>query len=240
MPLPDLANIHELYLSLARIADERFAKSLGGKLLISSGFDAEGIATVVASSIAGAASLRIDGNAERLREGLRNGFCDFVVSHLDEALRILKNELRQARPVSVGLTADPESSLREIVERGLQPDLLSVPPSHPSHRLLERGAVALPAENQPEAHTSLLEWSAAAEPARAMPRIAQLVLDALDPARGDTTARRRWLSQSSRYLGRAFASRQCLRLTSREIAVFLPLLRERFPAISITRDGKEI
>jgi len=238
MPPPDLAAIHDRYLSLSRLAHEHFADSLGGRLLLRSGFDAEGIATVVASSIAGAASLCVDGDAEHLRDGLRAGFCDFVVSHLDEALRILKNELRQARPVSVGLTAHPESCLTEIVERGLQPDLLSVAPGHQDRIFLERGAVAIPVEDQPDSGTALMEWSAPPQ-AQAMPHIAQLVLAALDPSRSDTPARRRWLLQSPRYLGRAFAARQFLRMTTPEIAACLPRIRAEIPSVSITQDGHE-
>ena len=72
----------------------------------SSGWNADGIAAVIAASVAGAASLCVDADADGLRQGLRSGFIDFVVGNLDEALRILKNELRRGLPVSVGLAVN--------------------------------------------------------------------------------------------------------------------------------------
>jgi hypothetical protein len=48
---------------------------------------------------------------------------DFVVNTLDEALRVLKNEIRQHRPLGVGLIAEVGSVLEEMAERGVLPDL---------------------------------------------------------------------------------------------------------------------
>jgi hypothetical protein len=238
MLLPKLTEIHDQFLSLTRVDREHFADSLGGKLLLRSGFDVDGIAAVVAASIAGAASLSVDADAERLRQGLRAGLCDFVVGHLDEALRILKNELRQARPVSVGLAADPAPCIGEMIERGLQPDLLSALAEGQARIFIERGAIALPAD-EPHPDTSLIEWTVATDPAKLMPRIARIVSGSLDSARRDTLARRRWLDQSPRYLGRAFASRQCLRAMDAEIAALLPLVHAEIPSAAITRDGEK-
>ncbi|HVT99246.1 MAG TPA: hypothetical protein VHE33_17200, partial [Acidobacteriaceae bacterium] len=82
MALPELTNIHESFLTLSLMARERFGGSLGGRLLLRQEFNAEGAAVVIAASVAGAASLCVDGDAERLREGLRGGHVDFVVATL--------------------------------------------------------------------------------------------------------------------------------------------------------------
>jgi hypothetical protein len=239
MPLPELSAIHDTYLSLSRIAHERYAGSLGGKLLLRSSFDPDGVATVLSASLTGAASLCVDADADRLRQGLRAGLCDFVVSHLDEALRILKNELRRSLPVSVGLTADPEHTLDAMIERGLAPDLLSALPETQGRTFLEWGAIALSEAARPDPSTSLVEWSVAADPARSMPRIARLASGSLDPTRDATPARQRWLAQAPRYLGRAFGQRQCLRMTGEELASFLALVHAEIPAAAITRDGQK-
>ena len=229
LALPDLARVHDRYLSLSRLACEHFAGSLGGKLLLRSAFDADGIAAVVAASIAGTASLCVDADAERLRQGLRQGLCDFVVGHLDEALRILKNELRRSLPVSVGLTAGS----------GLQPDLLSGLTEAQVRIFLERGAISLPPTDEPYPDTSLIEWTVAIDPAQSMPRIARIVSASLDSARSDTPARRLWLDRSPRYLGRAFGHRQCVRATNAELAAILPLVQSEIPSTAITRDGEK-
>jgi urocanate hydratase len=233
MLLPELSTVHDQFLALSQ-----FGHPLRGKLLLRSQLDAGGIAAVIAASIAGAASLCVDADADRLREGLRAGFIDFVVGDLDESLRILKNELRRARPVSVGVTVNPARSIAAMIERGLQPDLLSaISPPHAS-MFKERGAVVVPAHAVVEAETSLLEWSVAENPARTVSRLAELAAAAIDPMRTDTPPRRRWLEQSTRYLGRSFAMRQCLRMTAAEIARLLPSAHVEFPAAKITRDGQ--
>lgn len=236
MRLPELAAVHDRSLALCLVADRAFAGSLAGKLLLRTAFDPDGIADLIASSVAGAASLCIDPQPELLREGLRAGFCDFVVGHLDEALRILKNELRKGRAVSVGLSADPETCLAEIVERGLQPDLLSTgrPAPAPSHVLLDRGAFDLASLPAPDLQTSIVEWTLAADAALSAPAVARLAADSLDSTRPDTPARRRWLERSPAYLGRAFGPRQCLRMTVEETAALRAALDRQFPSLSVT------
>lgn len=241
--LPELERIHEVYLSLNRVALEHFGRGLGGKLLFRSALDADGIAAVVAGSVAGAASLCADDEAARVSGALRNGLCDFVVSNLNEALRILKNELRRSRPVSVCLKADPRQCIEELVERGLQPDLISVGQSGGQNGALmlkERGAVPLLETDPAPAGTSLLVWSVAAEPARRLLRISRLAGEALDPARSDTAARRRWLEAAPRQLGRSFGNRQCLRMAEAEIPGFLQRLHSEALPVSVLRDGEAI
>ncbi len=238
MLVPELTSIHEQFLALSQIAHDRFGGALGGKLLLGSRLDAERIAAVIGASIAGAASLCVDADAGRLREGLRAGFVDFVVATPDEALRILKNEIRRARPVAVGLTADPEPCIDAMLSRGLQPDLLCGILQRQAEVLLERGASPLPRQTTPEPGTALLAWSLTENPATAMRSLADLASASLDPQRNDTAARRRWLEQSPRYLGRSFATRQCLRMGNPEIAGFVPRARAEFPDAKITRDGE--
>jgi hypothetical protein len=238
MHLPDLGEIHDQYLALALLARE--SGGLGGKLLLRVGFDADGISVLIAAGLAGAAALCIDPEPELLREGLRRGLCDFLVADLSEALRILKNEIRQRRAVLVCVAADPEVLLKEMAERGVQPDLLSEESSTPSATSIfrERGAIPVPArEDDPTAER--IEWSAASDPARAMPRLARIAAAALDELRPDTPPRRRWLAESPRWLGRSWAGRQCLRMTQSEAEGFTRNARAEFPAVSLVRNSRQ-
>ncbi len=97
----------------------------GGSLTLSLGLDPAGAALSIAANIAGAVSLAIDDNPTHLREVVRIGACDFVVNTLDEAIRAMKNEVRKHAPLSVALEADPFLVLKEILERGLSPQLFS-------------------------------------------------------------------------------------------------------------------
>ena len=241
MPLAAITSIHEQYLALSWIARERFAGALEGKILLCG--SACGAGAVVAASVAGAASLWVDGDAEALRAALRAGFCDFVVTTLDEALRILKNEVRQRRPVSVGLSAEPLLSLREMVDRGFQPDLLvaSAGGSEQEARVLaQRGAVVVPDRSELQPDTSLLCWTVDAGAARTLPQIARMAAQILDPASPDTAARRRWLEVAPRYLGRSFARQGCVRMDRHESAAFVARVRAEHPDVSLTCDGTGI
>jgi Urocanase Rossmann-like domain len=95
----------------------------GGKLVLCCGPDCAQSGIPSAVSIAGGTTLAIDSDAAAMKAAMRSGYLDFVVNMLDEALRTLKNEVRQERPLSVGLIANVNATLAEMVERGVQPDL---------------------------------------------------------------------------------------------------------------------
>jgi urocanate hydratase len=78
-----------------------------GALILAIGLGPRGAAVSTAGNIAGAACLAIDPRPEACRAALLSGACDFIVNTVDEALRILKNQIRQRRPVSVALEAAP-------------------------------------------------------------------------------------------------------------------------------------
>lgn len=238
MSLPELSRIYDQYSALSRVARERFAGSLAGKVLLSAGTD--GLPPIVAGTIAGAASLWVDTEGEALRLGMRAGLCDFVVSTLDEALRILKNELRQKRSVSVGLQADPAQCVRQCVARGFQPDIfVRLPPNlqREEQILVERGAVVLVERPHPESDGSLLCWNVNLHAAKTMRRVGQIAAESLDPGRADTSDRLRWLETAPRTLGRAFANEQCLRMDHHESASFVTRVRSEHPAVNLSPEN---
>ncbi|HKO18105.1 MAG TPA: hypothetical protein VJU82_04385 [Acidobacteriaceae bacterium] len=93
-----------------------------GKLVLIRRLDDEGRAVSVASSIAGAACLSLDARADACRATLRAGACDFLVNSTDEALRILKNEIRKRKPVSVAVAMPESAALEELTGRGVRPE----------------------------------------------------------------------------------------------------------------------
>jgi hypothetical protein len=240
MRLPELCLIQERHLTLGRVALERFGGALGGRLLLVRGFAGVGIADAVAGLVAGTAVLCVDGNVEHdpglLREGLRAGLCDFVVAHLDEALRILKNELRQKRAVCVGLNAGAAACLAEMAERGVQPDLLAQSGADDGLQVFaERGAVTLPVV---ESWASLLpcgvSWTVQQERVRTMPLLARLAAESLEREGPETAARAQWLEASPRVLGRAFGGGQCLRMTQAEAKRFAARAADEVPQAAVT------
>jgi hypothetical protein len=95
----------------------------GGKLVFACGGGLSASGLPAAVSIAGGTSLVVDPDVTAVKGALRQGGIDFMVNSLDEALRTLKNEIRQKRPLGVALTAQPAVVLHEMLERGLLPDL---------------------------------------------------------------------------------------------------------------------
>jgi urocanate hydratase len=104
----------------------------GGSLILNIGLNPEGSALALASNIAGAVCLTLEPDPAIARAALRTGACDFVVNTLDEALRALKNEVRQKRPLSVGLEANPSSTLQELLARGVAPQLVATTITDPA------------------------------------------------------------------------------------------------------------
>src|SRR5215831_10527919 len=89
--------------TFASMADKHFGGDLSGKLVVSGGMGGMGGAQPLAATMTGAAFLGIDVDPERIKKRLKQGYCDICVNDLDEALRILKQAVRQKQATSVGL-----------------------------------------------------------------------------------------------------------------------------------------
>ncbi len=72
----------------------------------------------------GGTCLLISPTKDAARAASRTGAVDFTVDSLPEALRILKNELRQRRSIGVALIGPAERYARQMLERGVQPQFL--------------------------------------------------------------------------------------------------------------------
>jgi len=105
--------------------EKHFDGDLAGKLIVSGGMGGMGGAQPLAATMTGAAFLGIDVDPERIKKRLKTGYCDFMVTTLDEALRILKNAVRKKENVSVGLVGNCADIIPELAERGVVPDILT-------------------------------------------------------------------------------------------------------------------
>jgi len=111
--------------TFAAAGAQHFAGDLSGKLIVSGGMGGMGGAQPLAATMNGAAFLGIDVDPERIKKRLKTGYCDFLVTTLDEALRILKNAVRKKESVSVGLVGNCADIIPELAERGVVPDILT-------------------------------------------------------------------------------------------------------------------
>ena len=113
------------YETFAAAAQKHFGSDLAGKLVVTGGMGGMGGAQPLAATLNGAAFLGIEVDAERIKRRIRSGYCDICVNSLDEAVRILKNAVRQKHAVSVGLVGNCADVIPELARRGIVPDLLT-------------------------------------------------------------------------------------------------------------------
>ncbi len=179
-------------------------ESWAGQLIFTAGEGSSATGLPAAVSIAGGCTLVLDPDAAAVKSVFRQGGVDFVVNTLDEAVRVLKNEIRQHKPLSVALIAPLQPTLDEIAERGLQPDLdLSSPPTDD---LLTPWLAAR-------------SWSEVALPAASLRELDAQLLTLLPP---NDTLRRRWLQRIAHYQRPTPNTPRLLWLTPAEQATLQP------------------
>lgn len=217
------------YIQLQSIRAERFpdppVDSLAGRLLACVGFGLEGAELALATAISGGTFLGIDPSSEHLKAALRNGACDFMVNTLDESLRVLKNELRKKKVLSVGLLGEAAAMLPAMVERGVQPDLVAESGASDTETarlyqpalltLVERGAVSVDTHAAPSPHPAgFIEvlWTAAS-----LTDLLRMDALALRQLPVDDSLRRRWLQQAPSYFHRQRPLQRVLAMHPEEV-----------------------
>jgi Urocanase Rossmann-like domain len=202
-------------LSYATLLDTPLAHpetALGGKFFYAAELDEEGRALLVAANIAGAATLAASADRDAQKQALRDGIADFVVTNLDEALRILKNQLRKRETVAVCIAQSPSDVGSEMNQRGVVPDLLrsdlSILPSHNAlaHQDKTNTPIAqqsAPTEPDSASTPALVTWQVDSALPKDLALLDEIALACLDPRLdADEWKSRRWLRLSPRYLGR--------------------------------------
>jgi hypothetical protein len=191
--------VEEAYNRLIESREADRENGLGGKLFYAGELDEESRVLVVAANIAGAATLVVTADRDAQKQAIRDGVTDFLVNSLDEALRILKNELRKRETVAVcvGLAADTVE--REVIERGVLPDL-----RRPDLRMARIGGALMAeegkqAESDSKSIKALVIWSVASAPAQWLPALDAIALECLD---ANAWQARRWLRTAPHFLGR--------------------------------------
>jgi urocanate hydratase len=234
-----IAPIYSLYAALAWTLPLDPENGLGGRLLYAGELAGSGCDLVYAGNVAGAASLAASADAAAQRQAVRDGVVDFLVTSLEEALRILKNEIRKQRAVSVGVSIGPERLVTAMLDRGVLPDVL--PPAGWAGLTPEQAAIFLEqgarevgfdgnlqdAPGDREALEDFVSWTVESTAAREfavwLPKLdgwAQRAIPAED------LARQRWLRLAPRYLGRLAQRERGAGMTPEEAGSFFAQCRE--------------
>lgn len=192
------ASVARAYAGLTHSAFTDSQAGLGGRFLYAGEIDDAGRALVVAANIAGAATLAATADAVAQKQALRDGITDFLVTSLDEALRILKNELRKRQTVSVCVALPPAKIEDEMKERGVLPDLLrgDLRISRYEARLFREGEET---ETDLRKTPAVVTWSVDSALPKGLAKMDEIALACLEE---DEWAAHRWLRLAPRYLGR--------------------------------------
>ncbi|MFC5865282.1 hypothetical protein ACFPT7_23455 [Acidicapsa dinghuensis] len=223
-----IAETYRLYQALADTLPFDPHGGLGGRLLFAGDIHAEN-RLLTAASIAGAASLGASSDATVLRQAMRDGAIDFLVTSLEEALRILKNEVRKKQPVAVGVSEAPERVVSQMQRRGVLPDLL--PPAawgagvtgmDEAAEQCFRAWGSLPVNESGSLQSRNFDvefttWTADRRAAIWLTRIDQVGISVVQE---NDALRQRWLRLAPRYLGRAAMQRRGVAMTPDELESF--------------------
>jgi urocanate hydratase len=212
-----LEPIYRLYQSLAATTPFDPESGLGGKLLYAGEINPHSSHLLYAASIAGAASLAAAPDPALQRQAIRDGAIDFLVTSLEEALRILKNEIRKHQTVSVVVAIDSATLVEQMLDRGVLPDLLppiaqdaAIAPAQ-AEKFLTQGAQQVIAPVSDSAN--FISWSVDRLPARWLPRLDTCAFELLPEA---DLLRRRWLRLAPRYLGQLARRERGIALSAEE------------------------
>lgn len=174
--------------------------NLGGRLLYTGEANADSWAIVVAGNVAGCATLAATADSSTQKQLIREGVIDFLVTSLDEALRILKNEIRKRNAVAVCVAARPEPIEREMRARGVQPDMVFAGTGDEPGVPVDFGAGSLVIRStEPDPGLAFVTWQVSESAARWMPKLDSISLDLLP----NDAWEHRWIRLSPRYCGRA-------------------------------------
>ena len=213
----ELLRLYLPYRSLMDVARRQGRSCLAGQLLLTSCAE-----QAAGGRLAGGAVLLALANASEGRAALRAGYCDFLVTDLDEAVRILRNEVRRKAAIAVCLQMEAAPLMQVCVERGIQPDLVDAPVA----ALETRGARTVAWQKSLGPHEMLVHWTAGAAFMRDLPgfdRIAEELLPRED------RERRRWLRQAPSMLGRRWQRMRGVPMCANELKQLLHRLNQEPP-----------
>jgi len=113
------------YETFAECARQHFGGSLAGKFLLTAGMGGMGGAQPLAATFAGAASITVEIDENRILKRINDGYCDVISYSLADALDKMNTAKNNKQALSVGLVANAAEVLPAIYEMGIVPDVVT-------------------------------------------------------------------------------------------------------------------
>ncbi len=117
--------IQGTYETFAACAQKHFGGSLKGKWVLTAGMGGMSGAQPLAVTMNEGVILDVEVDPKRIERRVKQGFCDYMVWDLDEALDLVFDAVKKGIPRSVGLVGNASEVHPELVRRGIIPDVLT-------------------------------------------------------------------------------------------------------------------
>jgi urocanate hydratase len=117
-----LQGTYETFMTCART---HFGGTLSGRFIVTGGCGGMGGAQPLAGQLAGAAILVVDVDAVKIQRRIETGYCQQLVTDLDQALAMCLEATATRKGLSVGLVGNCAEVLPELIRRNLAPDIVT-------------------------------------------------------------------------------------------------------------------
>src|SRR5690606_38978251 len=98
---------------------------LAGRFILTGGMGGMSGAQPLAGKMTGAVTLVVEVDKRRIERKIKEGYCDYVVEDLDEALDLLRQYQAKKEAVSIGLVGNCADVYPQIFEKGIIPDIVT-------------------------------------------------------------------------------------------------------------------
>jgi urocanate hydratase len=115
-----LQGTYETFMACAR---SHFGGTLAGRWIVTGGCGGMGGAQPLAGRLAGAVTLVVEADAEKIRRRIESGYCQRLVDDLDQAVDACLAAKAACEGVAIGLVGNCAEVLPELLRRDLVPDV---------------------------------------------------------------------------------------------------------------------
>ena len=113
------------YETFSEIGRRHFGGNLAGRWILTAGLGGMGGAQPLAATMAGASCIAVECQRSKIEFRRRTGYLQEFAATLDEALAMLERAHGEGRPVSIGLLGNAADVYRDVLARGIVPDVVT-------------------------------------------------------------------------------------------------------------------
>jgi len=113
------------YETFSAVAQQYFAGSLEGRLVLTAGLGEMGGAQPLAITMNGGVGLIVEVDKKMIEKRIAQGLLDIWTDDLDRALDIALTYIQRKKPISIGLLGNASEVYAEIARKGIIPDVVT-------------------------------------------------------------------------------------------------------------------